>query len=151
MAPDIEACPRGSYMSMVRRSSALYRNHWRRWNMVWPGRTPTPPVMTRVGIPSVCESTPCRTRLERMRSTETVVDGLLGDVPDGLFLFGQQRLTRRPAPTAVAPDHVLRELDGLHELGLGVPTQQRVHGPVQRQGGFVDDGNGRLDLHKCGE
>src|SRR5690625_6590039 len=82
MAPDIEACPRGSYMSMVRRSSALSRNHWRRWNMVWPGRTPTPPVMTRVGIPSVCEATPCRTRLERMRSTETVVDGLLGDVPD---------------------------------------------------------------------
>jgi hypothetical protein len=34
--------------------------------MVLPGITPTPPVMTRVGIPSVWESTAVNIRLERM-------------------------------------------------------------------------------------
>lgn len=33
----------------------------RRSAMVAPGMTPTPPVMTRVGMPSVCESTAWKT------------------------------------------------------------------------------------------
>ena len=32
-------------------------NHWRRSAMLVPGRTGTPPVITRTGIPSVWEST----------------------------------------------------------------------------------------------
>jgi hypothetical protein len=51
----------------------------------------------------------------------------------GLLLCGQ-RLTRRPARAAVPADHVHRQLDGLDELGLGVPAQQRVQQPVQRPG-----------------
>ena len=57
MLPLIDPCPRGSYMSNVRRSSELSMNHCRRSAMVAPGMTPTPPVTTRVGMPSVWEST----------------------------------------------------------------------------------------------
>ena len=57
IAPDIDACPRGSVMSRVRTSSEFSMNHVRRSAIVAPGSSPTPPVMTRVGIPSVWEST----------------------------------------------------------------------------------------------
>ena len=50
MAP----CPRGSCIRKVRRSSGTLR---RRSSIVAPGRIPTPSVTTRVGIPSVCDST----------------------------------------------------------------------------------------------
>src|SRR5699024_4686631 len=125
MAPDIDACPRGSYISSVRRSSLLSRNHCRRSAIVAPGSTPTPPVITRVGIPSVWQSTACGTRLDRTRSAyrsvEAVGDGLLGGRAHVGLLLGQQRLARRAAPAAGAPDQVHRQLDRLDELGLGVP------------------------------
>lgn len=57
MAPDMAPCPRGSHMSRVRSPSRCAMNRCRRSAIVAPGRTPTPPVMTRVGMPSVCEST----------------------------------------------------------------------------------------------
>lgn len=57
MAPLIAECPRGSYMSRVRTWS-MCSMKWSRFSaMVAPGITPTPPVMTLVGMPSVCEST----------------------------------------------------------------------------------------------
>ena len=40
-------------------------NHSRRSAMLAPGSTPTPPVTTRVGIPSVCESTALISRVVR--------------------------------------------------------------------------------------
>ena len=63
IAPLIEPCPRGSHISSVRRSSAFSMNHSRRSAMLAPGITPNPPVITRVGMPSVCESTAEKTRL----------------------------------------------------------------------------------------
>jgi hypothetical protein len=57
MAPLIAAWPRGSNMSSLRSPSEFSTNHWRRSNIVAPGSVPTPPTITRVGIPSVCEST----------------------------------------------------------------------------------------------
>ena len=55
-------------MSSVRRSSSCVMKYWRRSAMVAPGMTPTPPTMTLVGIPSVCESTAWKTRRARIRS-----------------------------------------------------------------------------------
>ena len=57
MAPLIALWPRGSRMSSRRSPSRFSMNQSRRCAMVFPGITPTPPVMTRVGIPSVWEST----------------------------------------------------------------------------------------------
>ena len=57
IAPDIAACPRGSRMSRSRRSSSSASKCSLRSSIVAPGIGPTPPVMTRVGIPSVWEST----------------------------------------------------------------------------------------------
>ena len=37
--------------------------------IVAPGITPIPPVMTRVGMPSVCESTAVNIRVERITVT----------------------------------------------------------------------------------
>jgi hypothetical protein len=55
--PDIAACPRGSRISSSRRSS-ISRSKWSlRSSMLAPGIGPTPPVMTRSGMPSVWEST----------------------------------------------------------------------------------------------
>ncbi|GHI25840.1 hypothetical protein Shyd_72110 [Streptomyces hydrogenans] len=51
------AWPRGSYMSRVRKESRCSMKCSRFSAMVAPGITPTPPVMTRVGMPSVWEST----------------------------------------------------------------------------------------------
>src|SRR4051794_1662118 len=58
--------PRGSYISNVRRSSWCSRKWRRRSIIVAPGITPTPPTMTRVGMPSVCESTAWKTRRARI-------------------------------------------------------------------------------------
>ena len=60
IAPDIAACPRGSRMSSRRRSSRSASKRSLRSSIVAPGSGPTPPVMTRVGMPSVCESTAAR-------------------------------------------------------------------------------------------
>src|SRR6516225_5977951 len=129
------AWPRGSYIRKVRSSSQFWMNHWRRSAMVAPGMTPTPPVTTRVGMPSVCDSTVWITRCERIRATPSsialgqrglgVVDDLLGD-PES------QRRARRPAWAAVAAGDVHGQLDRLHELGLGVPPQQRVQVAIDR-------------------
>ncbi len=45
----------------------------RRSAMVAPGTTPTPPVTTRVGIPSVCESTALRYLLNRILSASQML------------------------------------------------------------------------------
>ena len=57
IAPDIAACPRGSRMSSSRRSSISASKWSLRSSIVVPGIGSTPAVTTRVGIPSVCEST----------------------------------------------------------------------------------------------
>ena len=61
IAPDIAEWPRGSNMSSVRSSSMRSRKYARRSAMLAPGITPMPPVITRVGIPSVWESTAWKT------------------------------------------------------------------------------------------
>ena len=57
IAPLIAPCPRGSRISSSRTSSMLSSNHSLRSSIVAPGSIGTPPVMTRVGMPSVWEST----------------------------------------------------------------------------------------------
>jgi hypothetical protein len=57
IAPLIAECPRGSFISIRRSPSEFSRNHCRRSNMLAPGSVPTPPTTTRVGMPSVCDST----------------------------------------------------------------------------------------------
>ena len=69
MAPLIAAWPRGSFMSSNRMSSRCSIKKSRFSFMVSPGITPTPPVTTRVGIPSVWESTAVNIRFERMRQS----------------------------------------------------------------------------------
>ena len=57
IAPDIAPWPRGSRISSSR-SSSMCSSKWSlRSSALAPGIVPTPPVMTRVGIPSVWEST----------------------------------------------------------------------------------------------
>ena len=60
--PDIAPCPRGSRISSSRRSSSSASKWSLRSSIVAPGSGPTPPVTTRVGMPSVCESTAAKTR-----------------------------------------------------------------------------------------
>ena len=62
IAPDIAECPRGSRISRSRRSSSSRSKCSLRSSIVAPGIVPTPPVTTRVGIPSVWESTAARYR-----------------------------------------------------------------------------------------
>jgi hypothetical protein len=57
IAPDIAACPRGSFISSSRTWSRCCSKYSLRSSIDAPGITGTPPVMTRVGMPSVCEST----------------------------------------------------------------------------------------------
>src|SRR5580693_8202300 len=102
------AWPRGSYIRNVRSSSLFSTNHWRRSAIVAPGMTPTPPVTTRVGIPSVCDSTVWITRCDRIGARLLPValgqHGLgVGDDPRGDV--GRQRQPRRPAPAALAAGH----------------------------------------------
>ena len=54
---DIAPWPRGSRISSSRSSSSSASKWSLRSSIVAPGIGPTPPVMTRVGIPSVWEST----------------------------------------------------------------------------------------------
>ena len=56
-APDMAECPRGSRINSSRRWSRCSSKYSRRSCIVAPGIGPSPPVMTRVGIPSVWEST----------------------------------------------------------------------------------------------
>ena len=60
IAPDIAEWPRGSRISRSRRSSISASKCSLRSSIVAPGIGPTPPVTTRVGIPSVWESTAAR-------------------------------------------------------------------------------------------
>ena len=57
IAPDMAPWPRGSRISSWRSSSWLDSNQSLRSSIVAPGSVATPPVITRVGMPSVCEST----------------------------------------------------------------------------------------------
>ena len=57
IAPDIAPWPRGSRISSSRRSSSPASKFSLRSSMLAPGIGPTPPVITRVGMPSVWEST----------------------------------------------------------------------------------------------
>ena len=68
IAPDIAACPRGSRISSRRRSSRSASKCSLRSSIVAPGSGPTPPVMTRVGMPSVWESTAAKTRAALKRA-----------------------------------------------------------------------------------
>src|ERR1044072_4707264 len=133
MAPLIAEWPRGSFMRnrrMWSRGSMKYR---RRSNMVAPGNTPAPPVTTRVGIPSVCESTAWKTRSLRMGSVKPFREGRLGGLAHRGGVVGGEGYAWVAAGSAVAPGDVHAELDRLDELGPGVPAQQRVQGAVQRQ------------------
>jgi hypothetical protein len=60
IAPDMAEWPRGSRISRSRRSSISASKCSLRSSIVAPGIGPTPPVTTRVGIPSVWESTAAR-------------------------------------------------------------------------------------------
>ena len=53
IAPDIAPWPRGSCIRSVRIQSRSRSKRSLRSSIVSPGSTPTPPVITRVGIPSV--------------------------------------------------------------------------------------------------
>src|SRR5437763_1429854 len=96
--------------------------------MVSPGITPTPPVMTRVGIPSVCESTALKYRVAR---TSTHLHRIRVQVLDGAphvglhasELVGGQRTARWPTGSARTADQLHSALDGLHELGAGIPPE----------------------------
>ena len=57
--------PRGSKFSILRRPSSLFLSQSRCSNRVLPGGTGTPPTMTLVGLPSVCESTVRTDRVKR--------------------------------------------------------------------------------------
>src|SRR5689334_12631508 len=121
------ACPRGSFISSCRRPSMCSMKCSRRSFMVAPGMVPTPPVTTRVGMPSVCESTAVNSLDDRM-SDRQARDGL--DRPLGLGLdlgavLRGERAARRAARAAVPADDVHAQLDGLDELGARVPAEQR--------------------------
>src|SRR5690349_7742946 len=122
MAPLIAECPRGSFISSSRTSSRCSMKCRRRSFMVAPGMVPRPAVTTRVGMPSVCESTAVNI-LEARMSAAQCFDGPLGlGLDQGAVLRGE-RAPRRAARTAVAPDQVHAELDGLHELRTGIPAE----------------------------
>src|SRR3954451_6037708 len=110
--------------------------------------TPTPPVITRVGMPSVWESTAWKTRDVRIvvsrpaasgdaggsaLGRETRADRRLGRGANDGLLLGREREPGLPARAAVPPDEVHRQLDGLDELGPRVPAEQRMEPAVQRQ------------------
>ncbi len=79
IAPLIDAWPRGSYMSSFRTWSRCSRKYRRRSNIEAPGITPIPPVITRVGMPSVCESTAWKTRFVRIGSGDAGRGALRGE------------------------------------------------------------------------
>ena len=62
IAPDIAEWPARLVHQQGAQMVHVLHEVRRRSAMVAPGITPTPPVITRVGMPSVCESTACRTR-----------------------------------------------------------------------------------------
>jgi imidazolonepropionase-like amidohydrolase len=74
-------------------------------------------------MPSVWESTAWKTRRARMSAAGCGHRPLRGTAYGGLLL-GSQRPPGRAGRSTVAPDHVHRELDRLHELDLRVPSQQ---------------------------
>ena len=67
IAPDIAPCPRGSCISSRRTSSSSVSKCSLRSSIVSPGSAGIPPVITRVGMPSVCESTAEKARRALMR------------------------------------------------------------------------------------
>src|SRR5829696_4545078 len=92
--------------------------------------TPTPPVITRVGIPSVWESTAWKTRVVRIRrSSRSTASGDAGRRSLGPEPGGDRGV--RVAPD----DQVHRQLDRLDELGLRVPPQEGMELAVERQRG----------------
>src|SRR5690349_20606501 len=101
------------------------RKYRRRSAIEAPGISRTPPTITRVGMPSVCESTAWNTRRARISAAHSR-ERLLGRNAHDRFLLGRQRLSRGTTRAAVAADDVHRELDRLDELGFGVPPEQRV-------------------------
>ncbi len=114
IAPLIAACPRGSSTRKRRNSSRCSMAYWRRSAMVAPGIGATPPVTTRVGMPSVCESTALSARTERIRRpvrSARCQHGWLGRLgpwmpppgrgargPAGRAAGGTGRRTGRPSP-----------------------------------------------------
>src|SRR5665647_2024888 len=146
IAPLMAAWPRGSFISNSRMWSRFSMKYSRLSFMVAPGMTPTPPVTTRVGIPSVWESTAVNIRFARITQSSRpqslpnarthgsghrasfsslpvagseVVECLLGAGSHCGFLLGAQRPSRWPGgPTVAAAGDVDAELDGLHELRL---------------------------------
>src|SRR5262245_9266407 len=127
------ACPRGSYIRRVRRSSRSRMKSSRRSAIVAPGRTPMPPVMTRVGIPSVWVSTAWTTRRLRIEQPRGAESGL-GVLSHLNGLVGGQRQSRWPARPPIAARDLHRQLDRLDELRPGVPAEDRMQVLIERKG-----------------
>jgi hypothetical protein len=93
-----------------------------------PGSTPVPPVITRVGIPSVCESTAVNIRAARTSGHRLRTQKVKRALQVGVDLepmLGRERPSRRTARSAVSLDEIHAVLDRLDELGAGVPTERR--------------------------
>src|SRR5690349_15939730 len=117
MAPLIAEWPRGSFIRKRRSPSEWATNQRRRSAMVSPGITPTPPVTTRVGIPSVCDSTVWITRTDLMA-------GSFGSVTDCYHLV---RSRRRPASAQAGGQ---RALGGRPHGGLLLRQQRHARWPA---------------------
>src|SRR2546423_5279007 len=114
--PDIEEWPGGSYIGRVRRSSLWAMTHGRRSAMVLPENPPPPPVTTRVGMPSVWESTAWMMRVVLI-SAVALGQGGLGVTTYDFGGLRRERGARRPARATFTAGDVHRELDRLDELG----------------------------------
>ena len=138
IAPDIAAWPRGSRISSSRRSSISASKCSLRSSIVAPGIGSTPAVTTRVGIPSVCEST---------ASILIPAATAIASQQRGALVVGE-RQSRRARRTADEADLVHRRLEVLHELGRHVEAGEREQAAVDRARGLeVAGAAGVVELH----
>ena len=103
IAPLIAECPRGSFISNMPQVVQVLDEVQRAARpSSRPGCTPTPPVMTRVGIPSVCESTAVNDRTRTLHPNAAATSVLACRARCATGLLGAQRPARRAARAAVA-------------------------------------------------
>src|SRR5690349_3871579 len=103
----------------------------RRAAIVAPGGSGHPPMTTRVGSPSVCESTTDTSRMACGGSVP-IREPFADQRADHLALIAGQLHARRAYHCAPLADLLLHELDQLNELGNGVEAQQGQEPMVER-------------------
>src|SRR5579872_3923017 len=126
-APTSTSEPRGSFTTALRKPSCCALKRSMRSATEPPPRSGPPSTTTRVGSPPVCES---------MTRTLCITLSRRTSRPCALHQCGHfgtpstdQRQARRAHPLGAATHDLLRQLDRLDEIMLGVEVQQR-HEPA---------------------